>query len=60
MPDEIEKLCKFCDKPFIPYKRWQIYCSKACNNAAYWQRKIKHPLEVTDGPSEAQENDRQH
>jgi hypothetical protein len=59
-----EKVCANCGKIFYPLKRWQIYCDRSCNVAAYYIRKTRRPkdsleaLDLEDGPSDAQLADR--
>lgn len=54
-------LCANCGLAFIQNKRWQIYCSRDCNRAAYYKRKT--PRSILDpeptGPSPLQEAERE-
>lgn len=31
-----ERPCIVCEKPFKPYRWWQVYCSVICRRKAFW------------------------
>jgi len=36
------KVCDFCDKEFIPRKKWQRFCSISCHGK-FWTAARVHP-----------------
>jgi hypothetical protein len=55
------KSCAHCGRDFLPRKYWQIYCSRTCNTAAYYLRKVAQYDPTDPDPTKttpAQEADR--